>query len=334
MINLFIDTNIYLNFYHFSDEDLDKLSDLESLISKTKEIKLFVPNQVFHEYKRNRESKIKDALKKFDSSFNPLQIPNMCAGYDEVEKIRESYNLFNKHKKELNKKINQDIKNKQLKADKIIDNLFEKSKIPIEDDVLALARKRVDIGNPPGKNGSVGDAINWEMLLNIVPDDEDLYFISADKDYASPLDDNEFSQFLSEEWSYTKKGKIIFYKTLRSFFKENFPDIKLVDEYIKELKIKDFSDSTSFDIARKHIRELLKITDFTSEQINQIVRASISNDQIYNAHKYSPDIVGKRLEKIVSGNKEAIDKDVYTIFCDRFEIDKNLNSKDNETIPF
>lgn len=320
MKNLFIDTNIFLNFYHFSNEDLDKLNDLESLISKTKEIRLFVPNQVIDEFNRNRESKIKDALKKFDSSILNLQIPKMCAGYAEAETIRDHYNKFIAVKNELTRKINIDIKGQQLKADKLIKNLFELSKRSLTEDIVNKARLRVQLGNPPGKNDSHGDAINWEFLLETVPDNEDLYFISADSDYLSPLNENELSQFLHREWTSRKNSTIHFYKTLRVFFKKNYPDIKLVDEYIKEIKIKEFSESTSFDDARANIRDLEKIADFTTDQIVQIVKASVSNDQIYNAHKYSPEIVGEKLAKIVEGATGNIERSWYEIFCAKFEI--------------
>ena len=39
-INLFIDTNILLDFYRFSNADLDTLGKLEDLIIKARKIKL------------------------------------------------------------------------------------------------------------------------------------------------------------------------------------------------------------------------------------------------------------------------------------------------------
>jgi hypothetical protein len=329
MINLFIDTNIYLNFYYFSEEDLKKLGDLQTLINKTNEIKLFVPSQIVDEYIRNRENKIKDALQRFEEATKKLTIPNLCSGYsDEIKEIKKYYSLFLDNKKKLIEKLKEDIRSKNLHADKIIQDLFSKSKEKMIPAILSRATLRSNIGNPPGKNGSYGDAINWEFLLNEIPSGEDLYFISDDKDYVSQLDENVFLPFLFEEWQKKKDSEIFFYKSLNKFFKDKFPDIELVDEYIKDIKIKKLSESYSFDNARANIVELYKINDFSDNQINKIVEIAINNDQIYNAHQYSPSIVGKRLESIINGHESNIPYASYEDFCNKFNITPKITLGD------
>ncbi|WP_168928006.1 PIN domain-containing protein, partial [Chitinophaga terrae (ex Kim and Jung 2007)] len=64
MIHLYIDTNAYLTFYHMSSDDLEELKKLDVLI-KDKRIKLYLPQQTIDEFRRNREVKIADALKRF-----------------------------------------------------------------------------------------------------------------------------------------------------------------------------------------------------------------------------------------------------------------------------
>jgi hypothetical protein len=61
-MNLFIDTNIFLSFYHLSSDDLEELRKLGVLLDK-KKVTLLLPKQVIDEYRRNREVKIADALK-------------------------------------------------------------------------------------------------------------------------------------------------------------------------------------------------------------------------------------------------------------------------------
>ncbi len=63
-MNLFIDTNIYLSFYHFTSDDLEELRKLIVAIHE-KRIKLYVTSQLRDEFRRNREIKIADALKLF-----------------------------------------------------------------------------------------------------------------------------------------------------------------------------------------------------------------------------------------------------------------------------
>lgn len=65
-MNLFIDTNIYLTFFHFSSDDLEELKKLIVVI-KEGQINLILPDQVIDEFKRNREVKIADALKDLKS---------------------------------------------------------------------------------------------------------------------------------------------------------------------------------------------------------------------------------------------------------------------------
>ncbi len=306
-LNLFIDTNIFLNFYHFSSDDIERLKELIALVNQTREIKLFIPSQVVDEFNRNRENKISDALKKFSSSITTISIPNMVSAYDEGKKIKSNNETNLKLKEELTKKLFEDIRNKTLAADRLIQKLF-KNRIEIEANDFNKAKIRVELGNPPGKNKSIGDAVNWEFLLRIIPNKEDVHLIAFDKDYSSALNLNLFSFFLQGEWNEKKDSQVIFYRSLSSFIKTNFPKIKLTDEYIKERKIEFFAESLSFDVARKRLKELVSIySDFTDEQIKKIVKASIVNDQIYNAHKYSPELIGDLLALILKGRESVID---------------------------
>ena len=69
---------------------------------------------------------------------------------------------------------------RQLKADKVINELFSVgTSYSMENSIVASAQIRMSLGNPPGKNGSLGDAVNWETLLKMIPSKEDLFFISV-----------------------------------------------------------------------------------------------------------------------------------------------------------
>src|SRR5262249_12083926 len=143
--------------------------------------------------------------------------------------------------------------------------------IPIDETIEPLARTRIDVGNPPGKNGSLGDALNWEILLQNVPDGEPLYFVTDDKDYVSPIDSSIFNAYLSQEWQNQKGSEIVYFKSLSEFFKEHFPKITLASELEKDLVIRDLADSSSFVETHTIISKLNKFSDFTIAQINAIV---------------------------------------------------------------
>ena len=102
-----------------------------------------------------------------------------------------------------------------LKADKIIQELFKNgTEISSDEEIIAKARIRIELGNPPGKHGSLGDAINWEALLQQIPDGAPLHFITDDRDYISSLDENKLKGFLIHEWAEGKNSELHYYKRL------------------------------------------------------------------------------------------------------------------------
>lgn len=328
MIHLFIDTNIYLSFYHFSKEDLESLENLSKLIQHGK-IKLYIPEQVRDEFFRNRENKIKDALNRLEGGDNSVQIPQFCEGYPEAEEIRKIAKKFKRQKEALIAKVKSEISKNSLKADDVIKELFEL--VPrgdFDSKIIERARYRTDVGNPPGKKDSLGDAINWEYLLLTVDESNDLYFITGDSDYKSVFKDDQFSPFLLNEWSNKKTTKLFFFNALNKFFKAHFPDIKFIEEEIKDAKILAFEESPSFDAARARLEVLYKINEFSLDQINRIVNASINNGQIYRAQYYSPELIGAKLEILVSRFESELEYNKYQKFCDLFNIEPKSRIED------
>lgn len=279
-MNIFIDTNVLLSFYHLSSDDLEELKKLIVLLQQ-KLVVLWLPEQTKIEFSRNRANKIADALRKLQEQRLNMQFPQLAKEYDEYAKLRKSLKESDEIYNKLLNNIRDDVENQNLKADHIIQELFSLAKIiTTTKDIVEKARFRYDIGNPPGKNNSLGDAINWESLLFMVPDRTDLYFISGDKDYFSPLDENLFEPYLFSEWENTKNSKIVYYKRLSSFFKEKFPEIKLASELEKDLLIKELNESPNFAYTHQVIARLRSYSEFNPSQINEIVRASLLNTQV------------------------------------------------------
>jgi predicted nucleic acid-binding protein len=80
MKRLLIDTNIYLSFYHYSNDDLEELKKLVVLIDQ-REIKLYVPEQIKLEFQRNRANKIADALKRLRDQNLNFRFPQISKEY-------------------------------------------------------------------------------------------------------------------------------------------------------------------------------------------------------------------------------------------------------------
>jgi predicted nucleic acid-binding protein len=304
-MQLFIDTNILLSFYSLNREDLAELNKLIEAIDR-QEITLLLTDQLIDEFNRNREQRIDGAIKSLRTqTFNP-QFPQLCEDYPEVELLRDSLKQYERIHIALINKITTDIKAKNLKADLIVRSLFSSGKkLTANLDILDRARFRMGVGNPPGKNNSLGDAINWECLLDSTPAGEDLYFITGDKDFASAINEDDFSDFLLSEWYEKKQTKINFYKRLSGFCKEQFPDIAIASVRDKEFLIKDLVNSQSIADTQKAIAKLSYYQEFTAAQVNTIVAAAISNRQV--VWSIEDESVRDFLSSVVTKNDRYLD---------------------------
>jgi len=278
---LFVDANIFLSFYHFSNDDLDELQKLVDLIEK-EEIILYATAQVVDEVKRNRDNKVQEGYKKFKEINFKVSFPQMCKGYPEYNSIRRAFGTAEHQRIELDKKLSMDISSRTLKADEVISELLALATIIESSQVMDTAHKRYLAGNPPGKNDSYGDAITWEALLQGFPSGEDLFFLSDDKDYRSPLKEEEFNSFLEEEWARTKDSRIHYYPRLSAFFNEHHKEIALRLEEEKKSLIEALRISGNFATTHTIVRRLNKISEFSDSEIAQLVEAALSNDQVYS----------------------------------------------------
>jgi predicted nucleic acid-binding protein len=280
MITLFIDTNVLLSFYHLTSEDIEELKKLVALVEK-KEIELIVTKQVEHEFWRNRGGKIVDAMKKLKEAKFNMSFPAFCKDYDEYTELRKLLTKANKLHAELMNKITEDAGSTTLKADEVVTGLFKKAKKPpFSQDHYNSAVMRARLGNPPGKDESVGDAVNWETLLSAVSEGTDLYLVSEDRDYRSQLSEGVFNEFLDTEWKTKKKSQLYYYSKISDFFNQCFPTIKLASEVESDIAIGNLSMSGSFATTHICIAELAKFEEFSLVQVERLVKIPSQNNQI------------------------------------------------------
>lgn len=279
-MKLFIDTNVLLLFYHLGSDDLEELKKLTELI-KQREIELLITEQIADEFYRNRESRIKDAIKRLSAfKFNP-SIPTFCKEYPEYAELTHLLKEANKRHSKLIESVKRDALSSSLKADGLIGQLFSFAEtIPCDEEIYRRALKRVKIGNPPGKPGSMGDAINWECLLQQANGGNHLHLVSGDSDYVSLLDETSFNEFLKKEWKSTTSSELCFYRTISEFFRSNYPNIQLASEVEKDLLIDKLTGSGTFRRTHEIVSRLMAHTDFSPTQIDQLVSIPDSNPQV------------------------------------------------------
>jgi predicted nucleic acid-binding protein len=305
-MNIFIDTNVLLSFYSYQEDDLEELKKLLVMLEQ-KKLNLYLPQQVIDEFQRNRENKIFESLTKLKDQTLNLKFPQICKFYSEYDELRKLQNEYEQAHTSLINKLLFHIKIEALRPDSILLALIQEgNRIRTSDKIIESARLRRDIGNPPGKDHSLGDAINWESLLLNTPSKQDLHFISGDKDYFSAIDNDLFNPFLLKEWQSRKDSQLFFYKRISTFFKAHFPNIRLAHELEKELLIDAFTKSSSFTQTHDLVDKLADCDEFSNTQLDAIVLASISNSQIRMIINDSD--VNELLWYLIEGHEGALEK--------------------------
>jgi hypothetical protein len=278
-MHVFIDTNILLNFFHFAKDELDALSNVFAS-HEHGAAQVHLTQQVCDEFRRNRENKIKDAMKRFkDIKFN-AQLPSFMKGYEEYDSIRKLSSELQSLVKTMSEKVDADILEKNLLADHLISDIFSRARvIETSQDVFNAAHMRLTIGNPPGKQSSIGDAINWTILLQTVPDEEPLHVISEDGDFYSTLNEEAAHPFLAEEWLTKKRSPLRVYRTLSAFMKEHFDGVAFSFDRAKDALIDDLAGVGSFSATHHLIAKLEAFSYFSLKEVERILAAAVENSQ-------------------------------------------------------
>lgn len=229
MHKVFVNTNALLGIYVYSSDDLTQLKKLADEIQSAR-ISLFLTDQVMFEFERNRAVKLKETLKQFEGSKEVSAFPDIVKQHPSFASLNAAAEEFRTKKALVTQQVKRDIFERKLPADLVLEEIKHHTEIsPATQLDLEAAELRMKRGNPPGKPGSFGDAINWEMLLRMCARPTDLHFVTQDSDFLSPLDSDKetFNEFLEREWSTQNGGKVYVFKTLRSLFHQIAPRITL-----------------------------------------------------------------------------------------------------------
>jgi hypothetical protein len=282
VISLFIDANVYLRFYAYTDDDLIELEKLQALV-EAGQLRIYKNCHLEDEIERNRENKIVAALDTFKKSAASAQIPRFALHFEEAQKLLELSKSVQKAKSELTKKISEEIGTGELRADNLIRQLLEKGEdLAVDNKILENARWRQIRGNPPGKSDSIGDQIHWETLLSSAEEGEDLHIVSLDGDFSSARDSSAANPKLVSEWKAKTGGALHVYGSLSQFAKSHFGNISLPSDVKKSSAISKLVTTTNFENTHKQISNLEEVFDeITVEEALIIFQAMIDNNQIY-----------------------------------------------------
>lgn len=300
MSNLFLDANILLDFYRYGADDLTEIEKLVALIDDG-EVILFSNSHLKNETQRMRERVLSDSFSELKAIKHRIKAPNYTKKLPELAVLQEALKDANAAHANLVDAVSKKINKKSLGADILIQKMFEKCKeLQVTDKVVDAARLRQDLGNPPGKRGSIGDGIHWETLLQ-ESCLKQLDIVSRDGDFESELDVGSIKSFLSEEWATQKAGysRVVLFRSLSGYFKSRYPKIKLSDETQKNELIEELRNSPNFASTHSIIAQLDPFEYFTTGQVHRLIEILCDNPQI---------------------GRIGTDADVKTFYC-RFETD-------------
>ena len=335
MLNVFIDTNIFLDFYSLSEKDIGELSKLIKLI-EDEEIQLIIPQNVVDEFYKNRIKKIYDTTCNLDKS-NQIPVPTLLKQYKvECEEFRQAQSALKDKYSILKNKLIEDVKTEQLSADKMIQEIIRVSNvIPTKISIFYRAQQRFLRKLPPRKNDnndSMGDALNWETLKDNITENEDLHIISGDGDFWDSIEAQKdiAKYFLAKEWKNEKNGILYVYASIKDFFDKKFASYNFVIDEEKIENIQGLLNAGQFDTTHFRIKKLSEYNplDFTLHEVNLILRAYKDNNQI--AWIGEDEDVKEFFFKITEPKRMQIDHSLY------LEVLKIVDPKkyEEENLPF
>jgi len=195
---LFVDTNIFLDFYRCANDRLSLFDEL-----KKQKDTLIISEQGYREFQRNRTAQLIKLAADIDRTTS-TSILTTAVVQDMVE-YKEATQLQSKiHKLGKKLKINAMLEPKQG-DDPVLDAYENLTKIcafiKTEEKLIIRAKKRKILGNPPisPDRHSVCDELLWEELLDFC--NEDLIIVSNDRTFT------ENKKILRDEFASINTGK-------------------------------------------------------------------------------------------------------------------------------
>lgn len=242
---IFIDTNIFLDFYRISSSDVS-MKYLEQ-IEQHKDI-IIISSQVEMEFKKNRQKVILEGLTEFRKITDiRLTIPPIVQDTKSVDMLKTSKkSLEDQHKKLVDKISNIFIDpNKYDPVYKTFNKIFQnKSGINLNREnkrryeIRDLAQKRFLLGYPPRKkeDNSIGDAVNWEWIIDCaVKSKKHVIIVTRDTDYGAKFNKQPYlNDWLKQEFSQRvgARRKVILTDKLSTAFK--LVKIPVTSEMVEE----------------------------------------------------------------------------------------------------
>ncbi len=283
---LFIDTNIWLDFYRARNETgLALLAHAESVASD-----LIVTYQLEAEFKKNRQSVILESMQELKA---PAQVPRPGIFSDSRASavLTKSIKDADKRVKSLKAKLTNVLSNPGAHDPvyKATQRVFHRESplvLTRENTLRHIIRRRAFRrflhGCPPRKKNdtSMGDAFNWEWMVHCATEQNaELVIVTRDSDYGITFENKSYiNDHLKQEFSerVSKKRKILLYsklsEALKHFEVPVTPQEEAVEaEIVKSAELAPMATQEQRPNA-EFIRDLIML-GFPAEEAEQIARS-------------------------------------------------------------
>jgi hypothetical protein len=242
MIKIFIDANIYIDFYTRKSVKtlVPVISQLATHIISTQ--------QVVHEVLRNRVDKTRNLLKEDLKTFtyNKPSLPDFLTKeaidelspniYSDLEKWEKDAERIKKLVIDVYRRTIEHVSKGDDEISRALDPIFQSQLVPKTQDI-EKARLRKELGNPPGKKQDpIGDELSWEQLLRYRSENScEIWIVSRDEDFYTLGMNNEVipnSYLLNEVRD--EGPNVKFFRDLPTALKQyksiELPDLELPSE--------------------------------------------------------------------------------------------------------
>lgn len=269
---LFVDTNIWLDFYRSKTEaGLTLLNHLDSIKDK-----LIVTFQVEMEFKKNRQRVLLEAFNELKVP-SPTPIPRIFSNAKAATTIDISQKRVKTKVEHLRKRIIA-ILEKPTTSDEVYkacqrcfhkeDRLSLTREHPLKNAIRRRAMRRFLHGCPPRKSNdtSFGDGINWEWIIECAQSDSarnEIHIVSRDADYGASFEKTPYvNDHLLHEFKdrVSQKRKLVLHTKLTEALKQFSINVSQAEKAEEENIEKQTASLTSkmnpylsrFDFSAQH----------------------------------------------------------------------------------
>lgn len=261
---LFIDTNIWLDFYRARNETgLQLLAHTEAIADR-----LIVTYQLESEFKKNRQTAILEGMQELKV---PPQIsrPGIFSDAKAIKIMARQLKENERRVKDLRRRLGRALENPAVHDPvyKVCQRIFHKADDlvlsrdnPLRHVIRRKAFRRFLHGAPPRKktDTSIGDAFNWEWMVYCATQRKAaLAIVTRDSDYGVTVDDKSYiNDHLRQEFSerVSRKRDLLLYSRLSDALKLFAVEISPQEEEAEQELVSSTSQSaTAVDDTRKFL---------------------------------------------------------------------------------